>query len=111
MEHATAPAAAAAAAALLLMLLLLLLQLLLLLLQLLLLLLLLLLDMGRHDTTRAKVRPSSGWGWAGGKWQSAADESTYLPQSKRLFGSPCSCISAFVRTICLKRIRTGDQSR
>ena len=61
MEHATAPAAAAAAAALLPMLLLLLLQLLLLLLQLLL-LLLLLLDMGRHDTTRAKVRPSSGWG-------------------------------------------------
>ena len=80
MEHATAPAAAAAAAALLLMLLLLLLQVLLLLLQLLL-LLLLLLDMGRHDTTRAKVRPSSGWGGAGGKRQSAADESTHLPQS------------------------------
>jgi hypothetical protein len=68
MEHATAPAAAAAAAALLLMLLLLLLQLLLLLLQLLL-LLLLLLDMGRHDTTRAKVRPSSGW--RGGRRQEA----------------------------------------
>ena len=62
------------------MLLLLLLQLLLLLLQLLL-LLLLLLDMGRHDTTRAKVRPSSGWGGARGKRQSAADESTHLPQS------------------------------